>query len=117
MLSGRTGLDGTDGMELRGNEGMWQSAQMTVPFLRRAFTEMPFAPAAWALLALVLLWLGRFLWRRYWTVCIRVDSDGEITEIEPIGRGATKWYRRDGITQLELFANSEPPPSNPNLQT
>ena len=51
MLSGGTGLEGTDGMELRGNEGMWQSAQMTVPFLRRAFTEMPLAPVAWALLA------------------------------------------------------------------
>jgi len=96
-----------DGTDLQGNDGMWQSAQMTGPFLRRAFTEMPCAPVAWTMLALALLWLGRFLWRRYWTVAIHVDSNGEITDIEPIGRGAATLYKREGIERLESFANSD----------
>ena len=105
-----------DGTDLQGNDGMWQSAQMTGPFLRRAFTEMPCAPVAWTMLALALLWLGRFLWRRYWTVAIHVDSNGEITDIEPIGRGAATLYKREGIERLESFANSELPPSDPKVQ-
>jgi len=105
-----------DGTDLQGNDGMWQSAQMTGPFLRRAFTEMPCAPVAWTMLALALLWLGRFLWRRYWTVAIHVDSNGEITNIEPIGRGAATLYKREGIERLESFANSEPPSTDPHRQ-
>ena len=105
-----------DGTDLQGNDGMWQSAQLTGPFLRRAFTEMPCAPVAWTMLALALLWLGRFLWRRYWTVAIHVDSNGEITDIEPIGRGAATLYKREGIERLESFANSELPPSDPKVQ-
>ena len=65
---------------------------------------------------LALLWLGRFLWRRYWTVAIHVDSNGEITDIEPIGRGAATLYKREGIERLESFANSELPPSDPKVQ-
>ena len=105
-----------DGTDLQGNDGMWQSAQLTGPFLRRAFTEMPCAPVAWTMLALALLWLGRFLWRRHWTVAIHVDSNGEITDIEPIGRGAATLYKREGIERLESFANSELPPSDPKVQ-
>jgi len=39
-----------DGTDLQGNDGMWQSAQLTGPFLLRAFTEMPCAPVAWTLI-------------------------------------------------------------------
>ena len=99
-----------DGTELWGPDGMWAASQQMNAFLHRVFTEMPWALFAWALLALTLLMLGRFLWRRPWTVSIHVDNTDAITNVDPLGRGAAKMYRRDGIDRLESFANSEPPP-------